>query len=87
MSSLASKCVFNRPEHKANGAPLKWNFEVLGMQRWDKPTDRAQRVNEKNVVKMLVCKIHNFRCQRWQFQACYGSTNKKFMLCLADFGH
>ena len=53
MSSLASKCVFYRPEHKANWGPLKWNFEVLGMQRWDKPTYRAQRLNEKNGVKIF----------------------------------
>ena len=53
VSSLASKCVFYRPEHKAKGEPLKWNFEVLGMQRWDKPTDRAQRIDGKNGVKMF----------------------------------
>ena len=46
-SSLASKCVFYRTEHKANGRPRKWDFEVLRMQRWDKPTDKAQRVDEK----------------------------------------
>ena len=44
-SSLAS--VFYRPENKGNGGPLKWNFELLGMQRWDKPTDRAQSVDKK----------------------------------------
>ena len=33
VSLLASKCVFYRSEHKINGEPLKWNFEVLGMQR------------------------------------------------------
>ena len=33
VSSLASRCVFYRPEHKANGRPLKLNFEVFGMQR------------------------------------------------------
>ena len=32
VSSLTSTCVFYRPEHKANGGPLKWNFEVLRMQ-------------------------------------------------------
>ena len=53
MSSLASKCVSYRLDHKSEGGPLKWNFEVLGMQRWDKPTDRAQRVDEKNGVKMF----------------------------------
>ena len=57
MSSLAS--VFYRPENKTTGRPLKWNFEVLGMKRWDKLTDRAQRVDEKmgwkclNVVKTM----------------------------------
>ena len=45
MSSFAS--VFYRPENKTNWEPLKWNFEVLGTQRWDKPTDRAQRVDKK----------------------------------------
>ena len=53
LSLLASKYVFYRPEHKANGEPLKWNFEVLGMQRWDKTTDRAQRVDEKKRLKCL----------------------------------
>ena len=53
VSSLPSKCVFYRPEHKANGGSLKWNFEVFGMQRWVKPTDRVQRVDEKNGVKMF----------------------------------
>ena len=46
MSSLASECVFYRLEHKSNGGSLKWNFEGLGMQRWDKPTE-AQRVDKK----------------------------------------
>ena len=53
MSSLSSKCVFYRLEHNSNVGPLKWNFEVLGMQRWDKPTDRAQRIDGKNGVKMF----------------------------------
>ena len=37
----------------ANGGPMKWKFEVLGMQRWDKSTDRAQRVDEKMMLKCL----------------------------------
>ena len=48
--SLASRCVLYRPEHKATGGHLKWNF---GIQRWDKSSDRAQRVDEKNGVKCL----------------------------------
>ena len=36
------------------------------------------------LLYVLVCKIHSSTCQRRQFQACYGNTNKKFMLCLAD---
>ena len=28
-------------------------FEVLGMQRWDKPTDRAQRADKKMELKCL----------------------------------
>ena len=53
MLSLASKCVFYRSEHKANDGPLKWNFEFLGVQRWDEPTYRAERVDEKYGFKMF----------------------------------
>ena len=45
---MLSKCVFYRPEQRANGEPLKLIFEVLGRQRWTKSTDTAQRVDEKN---------------------------------------
>ena len=51
--SLASKCVLFRPEHKANWGPMKLNFENIGMQRWDKSTDRAQRVDEKIGLECL----------------------------------
>ena len=51
---MLSKYVYYRPEHRANGEPLKLNFEGLGKQRWSKPTDRAQRVDEKNVFICLV---------------------------------
>ena len=44
---MLSKCVFYGPKHRANGGSLKLNFEGLGMQRWNKPTDRIQRVDEK----------------------------------------
>ena len=44
---MLSKCVFYTPEHTANGGPLNLNLEGLGMQRWNKPTYRAQRVDEK----------------------------------------
>ena len=31
-----------------------WNgIFVVGMQRWDKPTDRAQWVDEKSGIKMF----------------------------------
>ena len=51
--SLASKCAFYWREHMANGGPLKLNFKVLAMQRWDKPTQSVQRVGDKNGVKMF----------------------------------
>ena len=53
MSSLAIKCVFYIPEHKANRGPLKWNFQILEMLRRDKPTDGAQRVDKKMTLKCL----------------------------------
>ena len=50
---MLSKCVYYRPEHRENGGPLKLDFEGLGMQRWNKPTDRDQRVDEKKSVHLF----------------------------------
>ena len=50
---MLSKCVYYRPEHRENGRPLKLDFEGLGMQRWNKPTDRDQRVDEKKSVHLF----------------------------------
>ena len=36
------------------GEPMELNFEGLKMQKWNIPTDRAQRVHEKNCVICLV---------------------------------
>ena len=33
---------------------MKLNFEGLEMQKWNKPTDRAQKVDKKNEVICLV---------------------------------
>ena len=51
---MLSKCAFDRPNHVANAGSLKLNFGGLGMQKWNKPTDRIQRVNDKNVFICLV---------------------------------
>ena len=49
-SSLASKCVFYRPEHNANGGHLKLNFEGI-LECKDEINQRtiAQRVDEKMI--------------------------------------
>ena len=49
---MVSKCVFYRKKHKAIGGPLKLNFEGLGMQRWNKPIDRAERVDIKKCIHL-----------------------------------
>ena len=54
LSSLAGKCVFHRPEQNANGGPIELNFEGLEMQKWNIPTDRAQKRDTKNGVICLV---------------------------------
>ena len=45
VSSLARRCVFYRPEQNAKGGPHGLFFEGLAMQKWNKPMDRAQRVD------------------------------------------
>ena len=45
MSSLACKCVIYKPEHIVKGGdPMELNFEVLEMQKLNKPTGSAQKV-------------------------------------------
>ena len=39
---MLSKFVYYRSEHRANGGLLSLDFESLGMQRWNKPTDRVK---------------------------------------------
>ena len=45
VSSLARKCVFYRLEQNAKGGSHGLFFEGLAMQKWNKPMDRAQRVD------------------------------------------
>ena len=47
VSSLQIKFVFYRPEHHAKEDPMELNFKGLEIQKWNIPTDRAQRVDEK----------------------------------------
>ena len=54
LSSLACKCVFYRPKHNAREDSMQLNFEGLQMQKWNIPTDRAQRAYEKNGIICLV---------------------------------
>ena len=55
VSSLEYKCVFYRPEdNKKGGTPKELNFEGLEMQKWNIPTDRTQRKDEKIGVICLV---------------------------------
>ena len=76
---MLSKCVFCRPEHTANGGPLKLNFEGLGIERWNIPTDRAQRVGEKY---MFICLVIMFT-PRVIFIKCQIMTLLYFLLTIA----
>ena len=49
MSSLECKCVFYRPQSNEKWVPMELNFEFLEMQKWNIPTDRAERVDKNNV--------------------------------------
>ena len=46
VSFLVRKCVFYR-----RGDPMELNFEGLEMQKWNIPTNRAQRADEKKKKK------------------------------------
>ena len=48
---------------------MKLNFEGLEMQKWNIPTDRAQRADGKNgvicLVSCLLPKLWSLKCQKW----------------------
>ena len=56
-----------------------FHFYILGLSKFSSMTFA--------LCFMFWSVSSSFTCQNWQLQTCYGSTNKKFMLCLADFGH
>ena len=60
VSFLACKCSFYRPEHNSSGIPMEMNFKGLEMQKWNKPADRAQRVDDKNE---FICLFIMFTCR------------------------
>ena len=87
VSSLANKYVFYRPEHMVNGPPLKWNFKVLGMQRWHKPTERVQRVGEKNGLNYLKNDKNQVYFQSYGYTKCKTWLFFFFLLTTAKISH
>lgn len=53
VSSLSSKQIFYRPEHIVKKVPHRIGFWRSWNAKWNIPTDRAQKVNEKNWVICL----------------------------------
>ena len=51
---MLRKCVYYRLKHGENGGPLKLYFDGLGMRKWNKPMDRLQTADKKNVFICLV---------------------------------
>ena len=54
----------------SSGGSLKWNFKVLGIQRWDEPTERVQRVGDKNEVKCFKNGKNQVSFQSYGFTKC-----------------
>ena len=50
--------VYIRPEHRANGGTLKFDFEGLGMQRWNKSTDRDQKSRWTKCVHFFIYHVY-----------------------------
>ena len=67
MLSLACKFVFYRPEQNAKDDPMELNFKVLEMQKWNVPTDRAQRVDEKNGIVCLIIRVTVIKMSRMAY--------------------
>ena len=51
--SFSCKYVFYRQEHNAKRDSMKLNFEGLEMQKWNIPTNRAWKADEKNRIICL----------------------------------
>ena len=55
VSSLPCKQVFYKPKHNVKREDcMELNFKGLEIQKWNIPTERAQRLDEKNVALCLV---------------------------------
>ena len=67
VSSLACKCVFYRPELNAKGDPMELNFESLEKQKWNIPTDRAQRLDEKKWGHLSNYHVYSQSYGLWEF--------------------
>ena len=55
--SSACKCVFYRIEHYTKGGSHELSFDGHKMQKWNTPTDWAQRVDEKNGLIMFTPEV------------------------------
>ena len=80
VSSLASKCVYYRPEHTANRRYLKLNFEGLveckdEINQWKK----AQRLDKKQVHMpgYHVLELSLLKRQKWRFHIFSADDSKE----------
>ena len=70
VSFLACKSVFYGPENNPKGNLVELNFGGLEMQKWNTPTERAQKLDEKNGVICLFIiftlpELWSLKCQKW----------------------
>ena len=78
VSSLASKLVFYRPEHKANGGP--WN----GILKFFECKDEIKkRVDEKNGIKMFKNGKNHVYFQSYDYQNVEHGSFLYFLLMTA----
>ena len=89
VSPVTCKCVFYRPEHNIKGDIMELNFEVLQMQKWHIPMDKAEIVDKKNgVIFINLCffsKLWSLKCQKWLIFCIFCWWQQKSVTVLAKY--
>ena len=70
-------------ETRTDQSPIELNFEDFEIQKLNIPTDRAQKVYQKNgficLVVMFKSRVMVFKCQKWLIFCIFSDNSKKFV--------
>ena len=83
--------LFYWPEHNKRGDPIELNFESLDMQKWNIPTGRAQKVDNKMgyfvLLSCLFPELWSLKLQKWFNFCIFANASKKQVTVWTKYLH